>query len=470
MTLTMRRQSGPGEAAAGTSAALLETPDEVDLLCFRNLLDDPFDILYFKDTSSRYLRVSRGMAHALGARDRIATQGESDADHYDPEHARRTFADEQQIIATGEPMVDVEEHQRWPNRPDTWVSSTKMALRDGEGQVIGTFGISRDITRRVRAEQEAVRVAAELAIANAELHRVEAELRTVLDFSPDSITRYDLDLRYRYLNPAALNIIGRPGERVLGRTDRELGFGEDTLTVWEAALREVIASAADTEVELSVPFLTGLRWFQARLAPEFDADGAVCGVLAATRDLTELKAAESALAHQATHDPLTGLANRTLLSDRMAQALLQLRRRPGGVAVLFIDLDRFKAVNDTYGHDVGDAVLIEVAARLTSSARRSDTVARLGGDEFVLLCHPISSGHDVEVIIRRVMKALATPMVINGVQLDLSASVGAVMTSDPGAEATRLLSTADAQMYSAKQDGVGGFRSDVGDAATGPIT
>ena len=444
------------------------TSDEVDRLCFRNLLDDPHDILYFKDTNSRYLRVSRGMAAALGASDRVARQGESDADHYDSVHAGRTLADEQQIMVTGEPMVDVEEHQIWPDRPDTWVSSTKMALLDASGQVIGTFGVSRDISRRVRAEHEAALSATALVAANAELRRVEAELRTVLDFSPDSIVRYDLNLRYLYVNPAALKILNLPAHEALGRTDSDLGFGEGVLDGWEVALRKVIATGASSEIELMVPWTSGgQQWFHSRLAPEFDVDGGVCGVLAATRDLTELKQAESALAHQASHDPLTGLANRTLLSDRMTQALLQLRRRPGGVAVLFVDLDRFKSVNDNHGHEVGDAVLIEIAVRLTSSARLSDTVARIGGDEFVLLCHPIGSGSDVDVVIRRVMKALSVPVVVGGVRLDLSASIGAAMTSDPAADATRLLSAADAQMCVAKQDGGGGFRSEAGDAAPG---
>ena len=137
--------------------------------------------------------------------------------------------------------------------------------------------------------------------------------------------------------------------------------------------------------------------------------------------------------------------------------------------MLFVDLDRFKSVNDTYGHEVGDAVLIEVAARLTSSARRSDTVARLGGDEFVLLCHPISSGSDVDVVVRRVMQAFSVPVVVGDVRLDLSASIGTAMTSDPAADATRLLGAADAQMYVAKQDGGGGSRSEVGDGASGLV-
>ena len=463
----MRGRARPDEVATASPHVLPATEQVTDQLCFRNLMDDSSDILYFKDTSSRYLRVSRGMVEALGARDRVAVQGQSDADHYAAGHARRTSADEQQIIRTGQAMVDVEEHQTWPDRPDTWVSSTKMALRDAQGHIIGTFGISRDITGRVRAEREAARVAADLAVVNAELRRVEAELRTVLDFSPDAITRYDLDLRYRYLNPAAIGFIDRPGQRILGRTDRELGFAEDTLTVWEQALRKVITTAAETEVELSAPSSSGPRWFHARMAPEFDAAGAVCGVLAATRDLTELKRAESALAHQASHDPLTGLANRTLVGDRLSRSLLHLSRRPGCVAVLFIDLDRFKTVNDTFGHDVGDAVLVEVATRLTGAARISDTVGRLGGDEFVLLCDPIRGGQDVEVIIGRIIRSLAAPMVVNGVTIEVSASVGAAITSDPRAEPPRLLRDADAQMYIAKLDGGGGFRSDATPSSRG---
>jgi diguanylate cyclase (GGDEF)-like protein len=178
---------------------------------------------------------------------------------------------------------------------------------------------------------------------------------------------------------------------------------------------------------------------------------AICTI----RDESDRWKAEEELAQQAMRDPLTELPNRRLLLDRVDQAIRRNRRTRGAVALLYIDLDWFKEINDTYGHRTGDLVLKEVAARLQRAVRPSDTVARLGGDEFVVLCDPIADGTTAPAIARRVLVALTEPAELGGVRLDLSASVGVAVSWGARTSGTALLQAADACLYRAKRAGRG---------------
>ena len=427
----------------------------LDELCMRNLLDHSHEVVYFKDRQSRFIRVSLGTAR-LHDRSQQDLLGLTDHDLFADGHASVAYTDEQRIIETGEPIVNKEERELWADGRDTWVATSKFPLRDDHGAVIGTFGISRDITPRVRVEQEMRRVATSSDAANAELRRLEAQLRAVLNGSSDAIAQFDTGLRYTYLNPAGEALRGVPLAELVGRTDREVGrgMGECALDLWETALRRVLDTHAPGELEYCDLIRGGQEsWFHTTMSPDRDADGAVVGVLTSTRDITANKRAEQALAHQALHDSVTGLANRYLLMDRLGGALVRLERSPARVALFFIDIDHFKSVNDTYGHDAGDRLLVELARRLTGAARREDTVARLGGDEFVLLCDRVGTDEHVREIADRIVRALAEPVTEGGVVMQVSASVGAAVTDDPAACAADLLRHADSAMYRVKQTG-----------------
>ena len=195
-----------------------------------------------------------------------------------------------------------------------------------------------------------------------------------------------------------------------------------------------------------------LVWVSLSLSPVRDEDGRTLYLISQVQDVTERKRTEARLAHQAMHDPLTGLPNRTLFTDRMQLAKARLGRREGSLALLFCDLDDFKVVNDSFGHEAGDRILIEVADRLRSILRPSDTVSRFGGDEFALLCE----GVDVDAaerIASRISEAFAAPFAIDGNEVSLSASTGIVLTGDPGVDPDQLMSDADLAMYAAKQEG-----------------
>ena len=185
-----------------------------------------------------------------------------------------------------------------------------------------------------------------------------------------------------------------------------------------------------------------------------DHQGELVGLRWLIRNLAERKRIEEQLRHNALHDSLTGLPNRTLLLDRLEHALQRYRRHPEQLfALLFLDLDRFKAINDSLGHLAGDQLLLETASRLQNCLRASDTVARLGGDEFVILLEDIGNLKDIEDCASRIQKALAAPLNLNGHQVAIAASIGIVLSDSVYQQAEELLRDADLAMYQAKQKG-----------------
>ncbi len=279
------------------------------------------------------------------------------------------------------------------------------------------------------------------------------ELNVVLESSPDAIIRYDTELTYRYLNRAAAAALGRSPAEVIGRRDAELGRDPVLTERWLDALQRVATSGAALSLDFSETRAEGTRWYQASIVPLTNSDGAIDGVLAVSRDITALKHAEQALAHQAVHDSLTGLANRTLFLDRLTQAVTRLEREPGRLAVLFIDLDHFKDINDSLGHEVGDRLLVQASHRLQQLCRRTDTLGRFGGDEFVLLCDRLTAAEDIRIIAERLVRGLAEPFFEGGRELNVSASIGIALNSTPNADPSVLLRNADEAMYLAKARG-----------------
>ena len=426
-----------------------------EVLCAGNLLAGGGQVVFFKDLKGRFIAVSAECARING-RTQDEMLGLTDFDLTDHAHAVATQADERRIIATGVPVVDKEEVLRTADHQTIWWETSKFALCGSDGKIVGTFGISRDVTRWELAEREITRMVHASAQANAELTRLEAQLRAVLDGSTDVIATYDRELRCTFVNPAGERARGSSLAELTGRTDREAGMAAGLLRVWEPALRRVLETGEPGEVEFRAQGRRSdgsPRWFHASLSPERDMTGTVVGVLTSTRDITEVKRAEQDMTHRATHDFLTGLANRPQLTDRMNHALARMGRHPGHLVLFFIDLDHFKDINATYGHEVGDRVLIEVARRLIQVARQEDTVARLGGDEFIVLCEEVRTGDDVPEIARRILGAMAVPFDDESRTIRLSASVGAVATTDPAASASGLVHDADAAMYRAKRAG-----------------
>jgi len=187
-------------------------------------------------------------------------------------------------------------------------------------------------------------------------------------------------------------------------------------------------------------------------------DGRLVLLRGTLQDITERKLHEARIAYLANHDALTGLPNRNLLSDRIAQAITLARRNGQGLAALILDLDGFKFINDSFGHPAGDALLKAVAARLKAAIRDGDTVARLGGDEFVIMLPALADTEDLEIVVQRLLAKFADPFVVEGRELHVTTSIGVSVYPADGADSDTLLKTADAALYSAKDKGRNGFQ------------
>jgi diguanylate cyclase (GGDEF)-like protein len=238
------------------------------------------------------------------------------------------------------------------------------------------------------------------------------------------------------------------GVNYLDVCERSAGTGCEDANLAALGLRAVLAGeTVESELEYPCPSPTVDRWFLLRVTP---LSGPTSGAVVSHVNITRRKRVEEALAREAVRDPLTGLANRTLFNGQLASALTP---RPGrsdiaDVGVLYIDLDRFKHVNDTFGHDAGDEVLLEAAHRLRKGARDQDTVARLGGDEFAVVV-PRVTANDLAALVTRWTRTLDEPYLIHGRSLQVRASIGAHLTS-AGESVADALRQADEAMYAVK--------------------
>ena len=293
------------------------------------------------------------------------------------------------------------------------------------------------------------------AAAQAERARLLDRLGAIIDASPVAIVELDRSGRVQLWNRAAERIYGWQPEEVLGRphpASLESGWpavqptaarGQGQATT-RMELRHHRSDGTPIEVELSTAPLQG-------------PSGEPAGIIGVAVDITDRKRLAEQLRHQALHDPLTDLANRALFQDRLEHALARLDRHGGLLAVLLLDLDGFKTVNDTLGHQVGDQLLALVAERLRTNVRPSDTVARLGGDEFVVLVEDASGPADAVAATQRLLQALATPISVASRDIQVRASVGIAIAA-AGAQPGDLVRDADVAMYQAKAEGGSSFR------------
>lgn len=189
-----------------------------------------------------------------------------------------------------------------------------------------------------------------------------------------------------------------------------------------------------------------------------DVDGKPCNYVSVFRDITEIREKDEHILHMAYHDPLTNLPNRLLFHDRLQQALSFAHRHPRIIAIMFIDLDRFKIINDTLGHNIGDILLQSVASRLKDAVRQNDTVSRLGGDEFIILLSEIEKVQDAALVAQKILHLLSTSFVVHGHELNITASIGISIYPDDGNDVQTLMKKADTAMYHAKEQGKNAYQ------------
>lgn len=394
--------------------------------------DNPMPIAVYEEGSLRVLAVNEALQHMYG--------------YTREELLRFTILD----VIPEEDRPDVLKRLAIPLSDPIRVATWRHKRKDGSVMHVETVSrplqfqakrarivLAHDVTARKRAEEA--------------LRESDNYHRLLFEKSPVGLALCRTDMRFADVNPACAQILGRSVDEMLQLT-----------------YRDIVPNEPDPEEERQLQVLRETKHFGPFERHLVHADGHIVPVRltglvierggekfiwSSVEDLTEAKQAERRILHLAHHDPVTGLPNRNLLLDRVAHAIAYVYRENSGLALLFIDLDRFKNINDTLGHEMGDSLLQEVARKLTGCVRATDTVARLGGDEFVVVLPDIMTNQDAAAIGQKIIDNMQNPLRVHGYELHITPSIGISVYPEDGLDAMTLLKNADVAMYRAKEVG-----------------
>lgn len=325
-----------------------------------------------------------------------------------------------------------------------WLSSRgKVVQTRKDGTPLRMVGTLMDITARKQAEEA--------------LRATQAELQATLDALPDLLMEFSAEGHYRAVHSQDKQSLMLAPTNLIGRTVQDV-LPQDAAEACMAALQQAAVEGRSDGVQYSLELAHGRKWFELSVVRKPRVADEELRFIAIARDITERKEAEEAIRHLAFHDALTGLPNRRLLTDRLQYAIDQSHRSQEHGALMFLDLDRFKQLNDSRGHEVGDLLLQEVARRLQASIRQVDTVARLGGDEFVVLLQNLGFKQEAarlhaSMIGYKILASLNEPYALGDRLHTTTPSIGITLFTNTPNEPAEILKKADTAMYAAKQRG-----------------
>jgi diguanylate cyclase (GGDEF)-like protein/PAS domain S-box-containing protein len=344
-------------------------------------------------------------------------------------------------VWVGESMVWDAERREFP------VSHIVIAHRDKEGRIEYFSALMRDISAAKAAEQA-------LHDSARALQESESRLRTVADVLPMRVAYIDADERYRFNNLAHERGFGRPREEIYGQTVHAL-LGDPAYKSVEPHIRRALRGESVTfQSEMTSSDSDSYVCYEAHYIPQFAADGrTVLGFHAVVSDITRQKIEERRLIALARVDPLTGLINRAGFELRVAEAMEHCRTTGALMALMYLDIDKFKQINDRYGHNAGDALLRGFAGRLSQTLRSTDTVARLGGDEFTVIMEGLPGPDVASTLANKILQAMSTPFVIDLQTINVTTSIGLTFYQGDASTVAALVKQADVMLYQAKGAG-----------------
>jgi diguanylate cyclase (GGDEF)-like protein/PAS domain S-box-containing protein len=416
--------------------ALLASEQRHRLLFERNLAG-----VYQNRLDGRMLDCNEAMAAMLGYDSREEFLKLNARDLYFDPHERDAFTT---AVLAGNGIRGVEVClRRRDGRPVWLLESVHLLTNTGEAPVLE--GTVIDITDRKLAETA--------------LRESEERYRFMAENSNDIISRTNASGVITYASDAVRTLTGYEAHEVIGHTISEFVVEEDRHLI-ERMEKEILLESAPRTFTFRLRRKDGTGvWIETTVRAVRDASGGrVQEVVSVSRDVSERRRAEEQIEYQAYHDALTLLPNRLLFRDRLTIALAHARRQQTALAVMFLDLDRFKDVNDTLGHSLGDELLRAVAGILQRAVRDGDTIARMGGDEFTILLDDIGSAEDAAKTAQKLLDALRAPVPVGGHELFVTASIGIALYPEDGDSAELLLKNADTAMYRAKESGRNSYR------------
>jgi len=367
-------------------------------------------------------------------------------------------------LLRGEPVTarDITAEERAASMSAAKLGDLYSAPLLAHGELTGALMVTSD-GRLPHAFEESfqtltshVALALESVALTEDLRRSEERFRSLVQNASDIITVVDLEGTIAYESPSVQRILGYDYESLVGTPILDMMHPDDKQASITFFLEAAKTGEVTAPVRWRVQHADGSWRYVETIYKNLADDPNVGGMLLTTRDVTDRKELEDQLAHRAFHDALTGLPNRSLFTDRVSHALARRVREPGRIAVLFLDVDDFKTVNDSLGHAAGDELLVAVAKRIDGCLRGGDTAARLGGDEFAVLLEDVDDPAEAAGVADRVLEALRPPFDIDGKRTFVYASIGiATSTGTPGERAEELLRNADVAMYIAKRRGKG---------------
>jgi diguanylate cyclase (GGDEF)-like protein/PAS domain S-box-containing protein len=406
----------------------------------QHVIDTVPNYVFWKDRDSRFLGCNEAFARLSGLQRPEEIIGMDDYALAWGEFAERYQRNDAEVISSGKPRLNIIEPMGMKDGTTGWLETSKVPLRDTQGQIIGVLGVFQDITARVYSEEKLRQTA--------KVFESTMEGVVITNSAGDIVA----------INPAFTNITGYSEAEALGKNPSIRQSGRHDKSFYQAMWTSILETGS-WHGEIWNRRKTGEtypEWLTINTVK--DEAGNTINYVAVFTDISQMKRSEGELSYLAHHDPLTELPNRLLLDARLEYAIQRADREGSSLAVLFLDLDRFKTVNDSLGHPIGDQLLKSVAALLGACVRGGDTVARLGGDEFVIVLEEVGNAGNTSEIAKKILLALNKRYDLDGQAVYVSASIGISTYPADGRDGTTLLKNADAAMYLAKEEGRNTFR------------
>ncbi len=401
-----------------------------------SMLDNLPSMAWLKNTEGRYLAVNQKFADACGKADVMELLGKTSVEICPEWMINRFYEDDQAIMESGKQAL--QELQIVEHGEERWYEVYRSPILDNHGEVLGITGYVRDITVRKKSEEQL---------------RLTAK---IFENSHDSIIITDTKGTIISVNPAFTQITGYSAEEAVGQNPRILNSGKQSKEFYAAMWGELMKNG----------YWNGEVWNRRKDGASYagrlsisalrDEGGRVTHYVGATSDITEFKLAQDRVRHLAYYDQLTGLPNGSLMRDRVNQLIISSQRDRREFALIFVDLDNFKNVNDSLGHHVGDLLLQTIAGRIRSSVRELDTVARMGGDEFVVVL-PDVGAEGAQQVARKIIGQVTNSFGIGAHRISMTASAGIGVFPKDGADIESILKNAELALYRAKSKGKNDF-------------